>query len=90
MIFVEDVQFAHSLEDVLVDRSFYGGYQYRFEISHKILSCIIQIIECVDHAHQNGVMHLNLHAGNVLLAKCAKRESEIGFFLTDFGEPLML
>lgn len=58
----------------MLDRSFYKGFQYRFEIAHKILSCIYSVIEAVDHAHMNGVMHLNLNPGNVLIAKCSQRD----------------
>ena len=90
LIFIEDVPFTFSLEDVVLDRSFYKGYNYRFEIAHKILSCIISVIDVLDHAHMNGVMHLNLHAGNVLAPKCAQRDLQIGFFVTDFGDPLIL
>ena len=43
--------------------------------------------ECLDHAHQNGLLHLNLHPGNVLYSRCAERDEEIGFFVTDFGKP---
>ena len=74
LIFVEDVPFALSLEDEIFDRSFYKGFQYRFEIAHKILSCIISVIEAVDHAHMNGVMHLNLNPGNILIGKCSQRD----------------
>ncbi len=48
------------------------------------------MIEVLDHAHMNGVMHLNMHAGNVLVPKCAERDCQIGFFVTDFGDPLLL
>lgn len=35
-------------------------------------------------------MHLNLHPGNVFYTKCAERDEELGFFVTDFGDPLLL
>ena len=38
----------------------------------------------------NGVMHLNLNPGNILIAKCSQRDQNIGFFVTDFGDPLLL
>jgi hypothetical protein len=38
----------------------------------------------------NGVMHLNLHAGNIMAPKCAQRDAHIGFLVTDFGDPLLL
>lgn len=51
LIFVEDVPFSLSLEDVVLDRTFYSGIKYRFEIGHKILSCAVSVIEALDHAH---------------------------------------
>ena len=44
----------------------------------------------MEHAHDNGLLHLNLHAGNILYVECADREREMGFYLTDFGDPLLL
>jgi hypothetical protein len=70
LVFIEDSPFSYSLEDSVKDKSFYKGFKYRFETSHKLLSCLISVIECLAHAHRNGVMHLNMHAGNVLLPKC--------------------
>ncbi len=75
---------------MVCDRSFYRGYQYRYELSHKILTAAIHIAECLDHAHANGVLHLNLHAGNVLVPRCALKDEHYGFYTTDFGDPLYM
>ncbi|CDW78805.1 wd40 repeat-containing protein [Stylonychia lemnae] len=90
LVFIEDMAFVQNLEQVISNRSFYRGYQYRYEISHKILNCAIQIAEAMDHAHSNGILHLNLHVGNIMVARCSEKDEQYGFFVTDFGEPLML
>jgi len=90
LVFVEDMPFCYSLEDGVRDRSFYKGFRYRFETSHRLLSCVIQVIDCLAHAHKSGIMHLNLHPGNILLPKCGLRDEKLGFFVTDFGDPLLL
>jgi serine/threonine protein kinase len=59
-------------------------------MSLKVVQCAIQILECLDHAHSNGVNHLNLHPGNVFYVSCADREETLGCYVTDFGDPLML
>jgi len=70
------------------NRSFYRGYSYRYELSHKILSAAINLVEVLDHAHTNGVLHLNLHPGNIMVPRCALYDEQYGFFITDFGDPL--
>ena len=59
---------------MVLNRSFYRGYAYRYEVSHKILNCAIHIAEALDHAHSNGILHLNLHPGNIMVARCAERD----------------
>eukprot|EP00347_Sterkiella_histriomuscorum_P023951 403332820 len=74
LVFVEDMAFCNNLEQVIANRSFYRGYSYRYELAHKILSCAIHMTEALNHAHSNGILHMNLHPGNIMVARCVERD----------------
>ena len=76
--------------ELVTEKVFYQGFQYKYELAHKIVCCLIQVAEVLEHSHANGVLHMNLHPGNILVPRCGDRNQQIGFFVTDFGDPLIL
>ena len=55
----------------------------------EILRLMAQVADTLGHAHQEGVWHLNLHPGNILLRQAQRpsrnSESSLRLLLTDFG-----
>ena len=56
---------------------------------HEILLLMAQVADVLAHAHQEGVWHLNLHPGNILVRKMFRSKqtgaATLQLLLTDFG-----
>ncbi len=92
--------FAHEGDQLYVAMGYVDGvslkavfdvllaWQKRLELA-EILRLMAQVADTLGHAHQEGVWHLNLHPGNILLRQSQRpsrnSESSLRLLLTDFG-----
>ncbi len=64
------------------------AWQKRLELA-EIMRLLAQVADTLGHAHQEGVWHLNLHPGNILLRQSQRPqragETALRLLLTDFG-----
>jgi hypothetical protein len=63
---------------------------YQTEFANKILCLGMQIASAMKESHEAGVVHLNLHAGNVYEMTCGYQMKSLGFYITKFGDPCPL
>src|SRR5437763_6301745 len=59
----------------------------RFPAAPAIVKLFSSICQAVDYAHQQGMLHLDIHTGNILLYKKASSNSGA---LSDVGEPIFI
>jgi len=64
---------------------FYENQGFKEQVLEKILKCVKEVALAVQHMHSQNLLHLNLHAGNVLDVQCGYKEISYGYYISDPG-----
>jgi len=70
-------------------RTFQNNASTQAMFTLKFCALAHSVAQAIDHAHSHGVFHLNLHPGNVLEEFCITERRSQGFYVCDFGMPLL-